>query len=319
MDVDIIDFLILDGRSTTRQIAQGIGLRENTVAQRLKRLMERDIVRVRAAIDWRTAGFTASHLLFLRVEDRPVREVITEIYDLPHQTQSACRVFGSVDIITRVLAPDLAGVAEHVEHGLGSIEGVSVVLALPEVATYKHPNNFHAVPPLDVEVPALPDPPIPLDELDRSLVKLLVHDARSPWRQVARQLDVSESTVRARVRRLEDSGLVRLIAQIDPISAGADVEYAWIGVRVRDGRRADVVRLLVTQADVNEVSTTVGPYDVLAFVGVRSPRRLARILDDLRGVGGASTTDAWAVSTVTMSGFPWIRFEGLLSSVHQGP
>src|SRR5258708_2530585 len=45
-----------------------------------------------------------------------------------------------------------------------------------------------------------------LDDLDRKITALLIHDARLPSSQIARKLGVPEATVRDRIRRLKDQG-----------------------------------------------------------------------------------------------------------------
>jgi Lrp/AsnC family transcriptional regulator for asnA, asnC and gidA len=45
---------------------------------------------------------------------------------------------------------------------------------------------------------------IELDDTDNAIIELLRADGRLPYRAIARELGVTESTVRARVRRLEE-------------------------------------------------------------------------------------------------------------------
>ncbi|MFT6287711.1 MAG: Lrp/AsnC family transcriptional regulator for asnA, asnC and gidA, partial [Alcanivorax sp.] len=45
--------------------------------------------------------------------------------------------------------------------------------------------------------------PVDLDEIDKGVIRLLRSDGRMPYRAIARELAITESTVRARVRRLE--------------------------------------------------------------------------------------------------------------------
>ena len=53
------------------------------------------------------------------------------------------------------------------------------------------------------------------DQLDRDIALLLVRDARTSFRQIASHVGVTEGTVRARVRRLQASGLLRLEPIVD--------------------------------------------------------------------------------------------------------
>ena len=53
---------------------------------------------------------------------------------------------------------------------------------------------------------------IVLDDTDQAIIALLREDGRMPYRAIARQLDIAENTVRGRVRRMEESDTLRLVA-----------------------------------------------------------------------------------------------------------
>ena len=53
---------------------------------------------------------------------------------------------------------------------------------------------------------------IELDEIDNAIIDLLRVDGRLPYRAIARELGLTETTVRARVKRLEESNTMRVVA-----------------------------------------------------------------------------------------------------------
>lgn len=63
----------------------------------------------------------------------------------------------------------------------------------------------------------------PFDAMDRGIVYLLQRDARSTITDVATAVNVSDNTVRNRVRRLEEQGVLE--------GYSADVDYNRIGVQ----------------------------------------------------------------------------------------
>src|SRR5262249_48097436 len=58
------------------------------------------------------------------------------------------------------------------------------------------------------------------DILDRQIITLLRSDGRRSNREIARRLDVPEATVRYRVRRLTESGVLKISASVDPEHLG---------------------------------------------------------------------------------------------------
>ncbi|MHA1688945.1 MAG: Lrp/AsnC family transcriptional regulator [Promethearchaeota archaeon] len=47
-----------------------------------------------------------------------------------------------------------------------------------------------------------------LDEKDKKILEMLIEDSRRPYREIAEAVDLSESTVRKRVLRLQEGGVI---------------------------------------------------------------------------------------------------------------
>ena len=50
---------------------------------------------------------------------------------------------------------------------------------------------------------------VEVDSLDRAILGVLRDSARAPFVDIAKQVGVTERTVRTRMRRMEDEGVVR--------------------------------------------------------------------------------------------------------------
>lgn len=62
-----------------------------------------------------------------------------------------------------------------------------------------------------------------LDRLDCKLIRLLQTDGRMPNNAIAQELEISEFTVRRRLKRLLDEGIIRIVAVADPIDLGFEI------------------------------------------------------------------------------------------------
>jgi len=93
-----------------------------------------------------------------------------------------------------------------------------------------------------------------LDATDRRIVDFLRVDGRMSYREIARQLDVSESMVRKRANRLLESGWMRILAISNPLQLGVPIlatTYATVTAQqlesVTDALAAlDAVRYVAT-------------------------------------------------------------------------
>ena len=96
-----------------------------------------------------------------------------------------------------------------------------------------------------------------LDETDQRIIALLRGDGRRPYRLLARQLQLTESTVRTRMRRLEQSGAMRVVAVTDFEAAGYRMLVA-VGVQVEGRPPADVARELARFPEIFSVNVVIG-------------------------------------------------------------
>ena len=71
-----------------------------------------------------------------------------------------------------------------------------------------------------------------IDEINYAIINHL-RDGRIPFKKIADSLKVSEGTVRARVKKLKDEGILDITALVDP-NALPDQSVLMVGVRLKD-------------------------------------------------------------------------------------
>ncbi|MFK8050493.1 MAG: Lrp/AsnC family transcriptional regulator [Halioglobus sp.] len=128
---------------------------------------------------------------------------------------------------------------------------------------------------------------IELDETDHAIIDLLRDDGRLPYRAIARELGLTETMVRGRVRRLEDSNTMRVVAVTDIEAAGYEMLLA-VGVQVEDRPPVDVAKELAEIPEVFSVNVVVGTHDIEILVVAKDQEALAHLLSvqlaDIAGI-----------------------------------
>ena len=119
-----------------------------------------------------------------------------------------------------------------------------------------------------------------LDDIDSEIVKWLSRDARTSNRQIANELGVTEGTVRARIKRMEEEKLIRITAvtNIDRFSDGA-LAYIWIEVE-RSSQTQEVAKTLSGMRELGFVGVMMGRFDLLAITMVRNTEHLGEFLHE---------------------------------------
>lgn len=116
-----------------------------------------------------------------------------------------------------------------------------------------------------------------MDSLDMQLVNILQEDGRASNAAIAREVGVSEGTVRRRLKRLMDDGLVNVVAQLDHGRMGYASE-AIVGIQA-DPDKIYVAADQISELDeVSWVVITTGTFDIFAWVAVESAEDLGNFL-----------------------------------------
>lgn len=117
-----------------------------------------------------------------------------------------------------------------------------------------------------------------LDQLDQQILEWLSADARTSNRKIAAELGVTEGTVRARIKRMEDEDQIRITAvtNIDQLANPAPA-YIWVEVDKTSQSRS-VAEQLAAIPEIGFVGMMLGRFDILAITMVHDNGQLARFL-----------------------------------------
>lgn len=122
-----------------------------------------------------------------------------------------------------------------------------------------------------------------LDRFDRSILSVLAEDGRISITDLAKRIGLSKSPTQARLRRLEESGvIIGYRALLDPIRLGLD-HVAFVEVRLSDTREAALNAFNSAAARVPEIEQAhmiAGNFDYLLKVRTRDMTEYRRFLGE---------------------------------------
>src|SRR5271156_4237193 len=131
-----------------------------------------------------------------------------------------------------------------------------------------------------------------IDRLDVELLEMLAGDARAGVVELASRLGIARNTVQARLRRLEEGGLLTgYRPELKLGQAGVSME-AFIGLEVQQGRLASIVEALTAMPQVLEIHATTGREDLLVRVATETQADLQQLIQTIVVIAGVvhSTT-----------------------------
>lgn len=149
----------------------------------------------------------------------------------------------------------------------------------------------------------------PLDELDRQIIAHLRTDARRSNTDLAKQLGVSEGTIRNRIRRLIGQGYMIVVAMTCLNKLGYDVDVL-IEVTTEAGKQLEVARRLSRLPATRYVALTTGGYDIIVGATFKTNRDLFHFLTaELAAIPGIARTQTSHVLRTLKRVQEWVTFE----------
>lgn len=149
-------------------------------------------------------------------------------------------------------------------------------------------------------------------ETDRAIIRLLQEDARMSYAELSRATGIPESTVRRRMDRLQQRGVIEFAMLADPARLGYEVR-AMIGLRVELGRIDDIAETLRGMEEVTFAAFLTGNFDVMIQVVVRSQEALVEFLTQrLSRIPGIRSSETFVMPYVIKPATAWVLPDGHL-------
>ena len=143
-----------------------------------------------------------------------------------------------------------------------------------------------------------------LDDVGKAIVEQLQQDGRRSYATIARAVGLSEAAVRQRVSRLQEAGVIQVVAVTDPLQLGFR-RQAMIGVRV-DGDIVAVADALAEMAEADYVVIIAGSFDVLVEALCEDDDHLLDLVSRrIRGLPGVRSTETFVYMKLRKQHYDW--------------
>lgn len=132
------------------------------------------------------------------------------------------------------------------------------------------------------------------DYIDKQILSQLRKDARKAFSQIAEELNVSNSLIHQRIKKLTSEGIIKNAEFVlDEKKLGFKTK-SYTGIRLREARFAkDVMRELEKIDEIVECNFVSGNYAIFILIYARDNEHLQKILYDkvhlINGVAGTDT------------------------------
>jgi Lrp/AsnC family transcriptional regulator for asnA, asnC and gidA len=142
-----------------------------------------------------------------------------------------------------------------------------------------------------------------LDAVSKQIIEQLQQDGRRSYAAIGKVVGLSEAAVRQRVQRLQDAGVMQIVAVTDPLTLGFR-RQAMIAIKI-DGDLDKVAGQLADMEEIDYVVITAGSFDMLAEVVCEDDDDLLEILGRVRAVPFVTSTETFVYLKLRKQTYSW--------------
>jgi Lrp/AsnC family transcriptional regulator for asnA, asnC and gidA len=148
-----------------------------------------------------------------------------------------------------------------------------------------------------------------LDKTDIAIIGHLQHDGRRAFTAIAKELGISEASVRQRVSRLLRTSVIQIVAVSSPLDLG--LIWGQVHLRVAGDRLEQVADELAELPQIDFVSICAGDYDIIVGVVAHDREELMDILvNHIRTIPGLEQADFLLHLRVLKDNYEWSPGDG---------
>jgi len=146
---------------------------------------------------------------------------------------------------------------------------------------------------------------VKIDETDNKILSILIRDARTRLKDIAKECGISSVSVLNRIKRLKTLGVITGATLFTNLNALSFQIVATIGMET-DSNEDEIIKFIAEHTEVIEPSASIGKYDLTALVYAESIAALDKVVYELRKRFGVRkvTVNVWA-------GRPHMVFENI--------
>ena len=274
-DNNIIAILRANPRITNKEIAIQLDIAESTVAQRIRSMSDSGVMKVVAQKHVFSDDYTTMCFLLINTSRRTVQKVCADIAKY-RDVSSVAQVLGNPDIFVTLRAKSILD-AHELAGRIGDISGVDTIEMCSAIHVHKYVSTIGTVSATHTEI----------GEAEDSIFVPLSQDGRQSNREVARRLGISEGTVRQRLNKMLQAGVMQFEVVCNP--AALRLEMAAIARITTISRHTEEVLEKLQQLEsINFLVEVTGKANIFVLATAADPQELGDLCDNeilsIRGV-----------------------------------
>ena len=145
---------------------------------------------------------------------------------------------------------------------------------------------------------------IHIDDIDAEIVKLLKQNGRMPNTEIANRMQLSETAIRKRLKRLLDDRIIQIVAVVNQRKLGYEIE-GNIKIKTDIKKTKHVKQELMTLDRLWYIARLAGSSDFDVEFNARSQEALCQLIESINQIDGVLKTDVSIRLQLVKNRYDW--------------
>jgi len=305
--IDNINSLIItalknDGRCSYAGLAKDLGVNAATVAKRIEKMLQDDVIAIRGVLNPFKLGYNAHALIALDIDLTKVDQICDQFVN-NHNISLIVTTFCRFDVLLLADFPTMKMMQEFITEDLSRVKGINKIDAFPIIENKKLYNPMFKY---DSSV----SKPATIDEIDQTIVEELARNGRANYAELAAKLGISPATVSRRVARLKEEDVLKISAIRNPAKLGY-LANAYITLRADLNKVNPICDELAVYPEVHLIMTLMSGFEILIGIHLQNPERLYKfIIGEIAKIDGVSNIETFVCAEIKKRSYPLFDLDG---------
>ncbi len=321
IDATIIKMLLNESRTSFTEIGKACNITVGAVRMRYKRLWKEGIINGEVMlVNPHTLGIRHIVDLGIATDQEDEEEVARYLETKPYVSQ-VVKHLNNYNFYSKTALRDLNKLSEIIED-LESHPKISRVdtLIWAEAVNVEFPGNL-VIKPLPASSSAKYQRPaltnidqaqVEIDETDRKIAIILSNSSRTPFRQIAQELNISTKTVIQRYKKLRQYLLPKSAITLDLNKLGYKA-LAGLNIKITNrSKMTEIYNQLLAIPNVIVIIRVIGQFDLMVYVALEDIDKMFEVRQKLSKISGLDKPDVNL--TPMVKSWPLHLFSSLLES-----
>jgi Lrp/AsnC family transcriptional regulator for asnA, asnC and gidA len=145
---------------------------------------------------------------------------------------------------------------------------------------------------------------LPIDDIDAEMINLLKQNGRLPNTEIANRLNLSETAIRKRLKRLLDDEIIQIVAVVNQRRLGFELE-GNIKIKADIKKAAAIKSTLASMEPLWYIAQVTGTADFDVEFHARSQEDLRRLIEKINLIDGVLDTDVALRLELVKNRYDW--------------